>query len=54
MHTRGMGTTHRGVIIHVECDRLGAPTVNHIYYVHFRWGYVDSGIVWEYSWGIWR
>ena len=44
MHTRGMG--HRGCLryIHVQCDRLGVSPVNHIYYVHLRWGYVDSGM----------
>ena len=51
---------HRGYVryIHVECDRLGAPTVNHIYYVHLRWGYVDSGmgglVGWGIWWGVWR
>jgi hypothetical protein len=24
----------------------GAPAVNHIYYVHLRWGYVFRGMVW--------
>ena len=45
-------TTHRGVIIHVQCDRLGTPAVNHIYYVHLRWVCVFRGIggflCWEY------
>ena len=53
-HTLGGGraTTHRGVIIYVQCDRLGTPTVNHIYYVHLRWGYVDSGMGGLLCWGI--
>ena len=35
---------HRGTLryIHVQCDRLGVSPVNHIYYVHLRWGYVFS------------
>ena len=32
------------VIIHMQCDGLGTPTVNHIYYVHLRWGHVFSGM----------
>ena len=39
---------HRGTLryIHVQCDRLGVSPVNHIYYVHLRWGYVFSNIGW--------
>ena len=37
---------HRGTLryIHVQCDRLGVSPVNHIYYVHLRWGYVFRGV----------
>jgi hypothetical protein len=45
-HTLGGAGGHRGYVryIYVELHRLGAPTVNHIYYVHLRWGYVFRGI----------
>jgi len=28
----------------MQCSRLGTPAVNHIYYVHLRWGYVFRGV----------
>ena len=36
-----------GVIIHMQCSKSGASPVNHIYYVHLRWGYVYR------VWGVW-
>jgi len=30
----------------MQCSRKGTPAVNHIYYVHLRWGYVFRGMVW--------
>ena len=54
-HTQRGSQGHRGYVryIHVECDRLGAPTVNHIYYVHLRWGYVYRGVGGLLWLGIW-
>ena len=47
------GSTHRGVIIYVELHRLGVSPVNHIYYVHLRWGYVFRDMGGFGCWGIW-